>query len=74
LSGGQGGYATRMERLKRIAQGAHYGSRAKLAEKIERPIAKRTPLSLDTLRALVGGLFLFFAAKRVFRALRAGLR
>ena len=63
-----------MERFKRMAQGAHYGSRARLAEKIERPLAKHTPLSLDTLRALVGALFLFFSARRVVRALRAGLR
>lgn len=63
-----------MERIKRMTQAAHYGSRAKLAERVERPIAKRTPLSPDTLRSLVGALFLFFSARRVFRALRAGLR
>lgn len=63
-----------MERLRRMTQAAHYGSRAKLAEKLETPIAKRTPLSRDTLRSLVGALFLFWSARRVFRALRAGLR
>jgi hypothetical protein len=74
LNGGQHGYAIRMERLKRMTQAAHYGSRAKLAERIERPIAKRTSLSMDTLRSIVGGFFLLLAARRVARALRAGLR
>jgi hypothetical protein len=63
-----------MERLKRMTQAAHYGSRAKLAEKVERPIAKRTRLSLETLRSIVGAVFLFFSARRVFRALRAAAR
>ena len=63
-----------MERLKRMTQAAHYGSRARHAEKIERPIAQRTRFSLDTLRSIVGGIFLALAARRVFRALRAGLR
>lgn len=63
-----------MERLKRMTQAAHYGTRATLAEKVERPVAKRTPLSEDTLRSLFGALFLFWSARRVFRALRAGLR
>ena len=63
-----------MKRLKQALQGAHYGSRAKLATPVEKRVAKHTPLSLDTLRSLVGGLFLFWSARRVFRALRAGLR
>lgn len=63
-----------MGRLERIMHAAHYGSRAKLAEKIEEPLARRTPLSRDALRSLVGGLFLFWSARRVLRALRAGLR
>lgn len=57
-----------------MTQAAHYGSRAKIAELIEKPLARRTPLSRDTLRSLAGALFLFWSARRVFRALRAGLR
>jgi hypothetical protein len=63
-----------MERIKRMTRAAHYGSRAKLADPIEKRLAKHTPLSLDTLRSLLGGLFLYWSARRVFRALRAGLR
>ena len=63
-----------MGRLTRMTHAAHYGSRAKLAEKVERPLANHTPLSLDTLRSLVGALFLFWSTRRVVRALRAGFR
>ena len=63
-----------MNRLQRMTHAAHYGTKAKLADKVERPLAKRVPLSLDTLRALVGGLFLVLSARRVFRAVRAGFR
>lgn len=62
-----------MKRLRRMAEAAHYGTRGKLAERIEKPLAKRTPLSRETLRSLSGALFLFWSARRVFRALRAGL-
>ena len=63
-----------MDRLKRMTEAAHYGTKAKVADRIERPLAKRLPLSLDTLRALVGGVFLLLSLRRVFRAVRAGLR
>ena len=63
-----------MERLKRMTHAAHYGTRATIAEKFERPAAARARVSEDTLRSLVGALFLFWSARRVFRALRAGLR
>ena len=57
-----------------MTEAAHYGTRAKLADPVERRVAQHTPLSLETLRSLLGGLFLFWSARRVFRALRAGLR
>ena len=63
-----------MERLKRMTQAAHYGTRAALAERVERPVASRTRVSEETLRSLFGALFLFWSARRVFRALRAALR
>jgi hypothetical protein len=63
-----------MERVKRMTHAAVYGTRGDLAKKLEKPIAKRTPLSRETIRSLVGGVFLFLSARRVFRALRAGLR
>ena len=63
-----------MGRVKSMTQAAHYGSGAKVAERIERPIAKRTRISLETLHSIVGAVLLFLATRRVFRALRAGLR
>jgi len=57
-----------------MTHAAVYGSRGKLAKKVEGPIAERTPLSRDTVRSLFGALFLFWSARRVYRALRAGLR
>ena len=63
-----------MERLKRMTHAAVYGPRGDLAKKVERPLARRTPLSRDSIRSLFGALFLFWSIKRVVRALRAGLR
>ena len=63
-----------MDRLKRMTHAAVYGTRGNLAKKLERPLARRTPLSRDAIRSLVGALFLFTAARRVLRAVRAGLR
>lgn len=57
-----------------MTHAAVYGSRGKLAKKVEGPIAERTPLSRDAVRSLFGALFLFWSARRVYRALRAGLR
>lgn len=63
-----------MERLKRMAEAAFTGPRAKLVERVEGPISRRTPLTPETIRSLVGALFLLFSARRVYRAVRAGLR
>ena len=63
-----------MNRLKRMTHAAVYGLRGDLAKKIERPLAARTPLSRESVRSLFGALFLFWSARRVVRALRAGLR
>jgi hypothetical protein len=41
---------------------------------VERPLAQRTPLSRESVRSLFGALFLFWSAKRLVRALRAGFR
>ena len=68
------GNDSRVSRIGKMTRAAHYGTRADLAERLERPVAKHTPLSLDTLRSLVGAIFLFWSTRRVVRALRAGLR
>ena len=63
-----------MNRLKRMTHAAVYGPRGDLAKKVERPLAKRTPLSRESIRSLFGALFLFWSTRRVVRALRAGFR
>ena len=63
-----------MSRIKRMTHAAVYGPRGDLAKKVEGPLAKRTPLSRDSIRSLFGALFLFWSVKRVVRALRAGRR
>ena len=63
-----------MERIKRATAAAVYGSRGKLVEKAEGPLARRTPFSAETIRSLFGALFLFWSGRRIVRALRAGLR
>ena len=63
-----------MERLKRMTHAAVYGPRGDLVKKVERPLAKRTPLSRDSIRSLFGAVFLFWSLRRVVRVLRAGVR
>jgi hypothetical protein len=60
--------------LKKATHGAVSGTKGKLAKKAEGPIAKRTPLSADTVRALFGAFFLFLAARTIFKSVRAALR
>jgi hypothetical protein len=62
-----------MNRLQRMMHASVYGSRGKLVDKAERPLARRTPFSTETIRSLFGALFLFWSLRRVVRALRAGL-
>ena len=57
-----------------MTHAAVYGPRGKLAEKMERPVARRTPLSRESVRSLFGALFLFWSTRRVVRALRAAFR
>jgi len=60
--------------LQRLTQGAFYGSKAKLAERVEGPVTRRTPLTTERFRSLLGALFLFWSTRRVVRALRAAFR
>jgi hypothetical protein len=63
-----------VSRIKRMTHAAVYGPRGELAKRVERPLAQRTPLSRESVRSLFGALFLFWSAKRLVRALRAGFR
>jgi hypothetical protein len=74
LNSGAGGQNEPVSRVKRMTQAAVYGPRGRLAEKVERPLSRRTPLSRESIRSLFGAVFLFWSLRRVVRALRAGLR
>ena len=63
-----------MSRIQRMTHAAVYGTRGDLAKKLERPLARRTPFSRESVRSLFGALFLFWSARRIVRALRAGFR
>jgi hypothetical protein len=63
-----------VQRLKRMTHAAVYGTRGTLVKKVERPLARRTPLSRDSIRSLFGALFLFWSVRRLVRAARAALR
>jgi hypothetical protein len=74
LTGAGGGNAVGVNRLTRMAHASVTGAKGKLALAAERPLARRTPLSRDTIRTLFGALFLAISVRTVYRALRAGLR
>jgi len=57
-----------------MTHAAVYGARGDLAKRVERPLSRRTPLSRESVRSLFGALFLFWSARRIVRALRAGFR
>ena len=57
---------------KRMAHGAVYGTRAPIVDRLQKPLARRLPLTEDDVRALFGALFLFWSVRRIVRALRAG--
>jgi hypothetical protein len=61
-------------RLKRMTHATVQGPRGHLAKKVERPLARHTPFSRDSIRTAFGALFLFLSLKTVVRALRAGFK
>ena len=63
-----------MDRITRMTHAAVSGTKGALAKKAERPLARHTPLSRDTIRTLAGGVFLFLSARTIVRALRAAFR
>jgi hypothetical protein len=62
------------ETLMKATHGAVSGTKGKLAKKAEGPLAKRTPLSADTIRSVFGAIFILLAARTVFKSVRAALR
>lgn len=63
-----------MNRLMQATHGAVAGTKGKLAKKAEKPLAKRTPLSRDTIRSIFGAVFLLLAGRTIFKSVRAALR
>jgi hypothetical protein len=50
------------------------GWRERLARKIDKPVAKRTPLTVKQVRALLGALFFVKSALYVVRAVRRAIK
>jgi hypothetical protein len=50
------------------------GWRERLAERIEKPVTKRTPLNGRQLRAILGALFFVKSALYVVRAVRRAIK
>jgi hypothetical protein len=50
------------------------GWRQALGDRVANPVAQRTPLSPDQVRALVGGVFFVLAARYVALTARDGVR
>jgi hypothetical protein len=59
-----------MATATRAAQAGLQGWRAKVADGIAPPVAQRTPLSEEQVRALIGGAFLVLSIVYVVNALR----
>jgi hypothetical protein len=50
------------------------GWRERLARKIDKPVSKRTPLTVQQVRALLGALFFVKSALYVGRSIRRAIR
>ncbi|HEY8192869.1 MAG TPA: hypothetical protein VIF36_02990 [Gaiellaceae bacterium] len=50
------------------------GWRERLAQKIDKPVAKRTPLTVQQVRALLGALFFVKSALYVGRSVRRAIK
>jgi hypothetical protein len=60
-----------METATRAGQAGLQGWRGKVADTVAEPVASRTPLKEDQVRALIGGTFLVLAVIYVANALRS---
>lgn len=56
----------------KVGQAGLQGWREKAADAIAEPVAQRTPLEEEQVRALVGATFFLLAALYVLKTLRAG--
>jgi len=62
-----------MKRTQTLEAGL-VGWRERLAQKIDKPVAKRTPLTVQQVRAILGALFFVKSALYVGRSIRRALK
>jgi hypothetical protein len=60
--------------VTQLGQAGLKGWRAKVGDTVADPVAKRTPLSADQTRALVGGVFFLLAVVYVVRTIATATR
>jgi hypothetical protein len=63
-----------MADVTRLGQAGLMGWREKVGDTVAEPVAKRTPLSADQTRALVGGIFFVLSLVYVVRTLATAAR
>jgi hypothetical protein len=62
-----------MKRTQTLEAGL-VGWRERLAQKIDKPVAKRTPLTVQQVRAILGALFFVKSALYVGRSIRRAIK
>ena len=62
-----------MKRTQTLEAGL-VGWRERFAQKIEKPVSKRTPLTVQQIRAILGALFFIKSALYVGRVVRRAIR
>lgn len=60
-----------MSKAREIGQAGLQGWRAKVADGVAAPIARRVPIEEDQVRALIGGLFFGLSVMYVVKTIRA---
>ncbi len=63
-----------MATATRLGQAGLQGWRAKVGETVAQPVAKRTPLSADQVRAAVGALFFVLSVLYIVKSVREASR
>ena len=60
-----------MATATKVGQAGLQGWREKVADGVAEPLAKRTPLDEDQMRAVIGGLFFVLSVMYVVKTVRA---
>ena len=67
------GYTDGMNKTQTLEAGL-IGWRERFAQKIEKPVSKRTPLTANQVRAIIGALFFLKSALYVARSIRRAIK